>query len=90
MGLADKTVASVSPQGATHPAGEYEVRHRLVQRVALLTPELDSQGSSNAVQHGNLMLELYTNLRRRFENICAVATLFLGSINARRLQARFG
>ena len=73
MGLVDKTVASDSLTGATHPAGEYEARHRLVQRVALLMPELDSQGSSNAVQHGNLMLGLYPILRHKFDTICAVA-----------------
>jgi len=34
-------------------------------------------------------LELYLNLRRKFESICAVATLFLSGLKDQSLQARF-
>jgi hypothetical protein len=69
--LADKTVASVSQKGANHPAQESEDSR---QRVALLMPAVGFQGSSKAVQHGNLMAN-YRMLRHRLKSVGAVAAL---------------
>lgn len=76
MGMADKTVASVSLAGASRRMWEYEVRHRLVQFLASLMPTYDTQGSSIAVQRSSLRfwLGLYTRLRRKFESICVIDT----------------